>query len=344
MNKKSFLKIAFAITLFTAGGLAVAAQTQTISNSQPNNSPGLTGGLFSATGLNTAGGIAGVVGGFALGGAGGSSAGLDAKRYALTGSNTGAAGAPATAPWNVWFATSYNKVGYGFAPLAANGHVNVFVGGVDYTFDNNMIAGVALSYDNTSVGLNSGSMTGTGYTVSPYLGVPITRTLAFDATIGFGRTTIDTSSLGVTGSSKDDRTVGAVGLTYRESYNEWTFTGRGSILSVHDKLGAYTLSNGGLVGDGTVNITQARLMAQAGYSMGNFTPFAGITLVYDISAPDQQPIGGVAAANDRSAYVPSVGIRFKADNNVYGAVQYSTEQGRSEVKNNQLLFNIGIRF
>jgi hypothetical protein len=302
----------------------------------------MTYGLISTTGLNTASGISGVVGGFATGNSG--IAGLDAKRYALTGS-TGAAGAPAVTPWNVWFATSYSQIGYGYAPLSADGHVNVFVGGVDYTFDNNVIAGVAVAYDNTSVGLNArGTMTGDGWTVSPYVGIPLTRNFAIDATLGFGRTNIDTNTLGVFGSNNDDRTVGAIGLTYRDTFNDWTFTGRGSLLSVHDKLGAYTLSNGTFVPDGTVNVTQFRLMGQAAYSMGNFTPYAGIALVYDISAPDQAPINGFAAANDRSAYVPTVGVRFKADNNLYGSFQYSTEQGRSEVRNNQFLFNIGIRF
>ena len=148
----------------------------------------------------------------------------------------------------------------------------------------------------------------------------------------------------MTGSNNDDRTVGAIGLTYRETMDAWTFTGRGSLLSVHDKLGSYTLSNGTFVGDGTVNVTQFRLMGQAGYTFGNVTPYAGVALVYDISAPDQQPINGIAAANDRSAWVPTIGLRFKADGNVYGDIRYSTEQGRSEVKNNQFLFNIGIRF
>ena len=180
MNKNSFLKTTFAIVLFGLCGLAAAAQTQTISNSQPNNSPGLTYGLFSTTGLNTAGGVAGVVGNFALGGGGGvAGLGLDAKRYALTGGGTGAAGAPAASPWNVWFAGARNNIGYGYAPLSAEGHVNVFVGGVDYTFDNNVIAGVALSYDDTSVGLNAGgSLTGNwldGFAVRWYPAYPESR-------------------------------------------------------------------------------------------------------------------------------------------------------------------------
>jgi hypothetical protein len=181
-------------------------------------------------------------------------------------------------------------------------------------------------------------------TISPYIGIPINRNLAFDATIGYGRTDLDTTTGGVFGSNRADRTVGAMGLTYRETYDAWTFTGRGALLSVHDKLGAYTLTNGTFVGDGTVNVTQARLYGQAAYTLGSVTPYMAVAYVYDLNAPDQQVVNGLAAANDRSGWVPTVGVRFKADGNVYGGLQYSSEQGRSEVKNNQFLFHIGVRF
>ena len=354
MNKKFFLKSVVATSLLGLSGIAAAVCTTCTNNSnpvyanQPNSNPGAFSQTFSQTGLRTGGGISGLAGSFASGAGGsGPRAGAESfevKRYALT-SEKGVAGAAASSQWNVWVATAYNKVAYGFAPLSSQGHVSTFVGGVDYTFDNNIVGGVAISYDNTSIGVNSGgNVTGTGYTVAPYIGIPITSNLAFDATIGYGRTNIDTNLQAVVGSTSDDRTVGALGLTYRENYDDWSFTGRASVLSVHDKLGSYTLSNGTFLAAGTVNVTQARVTGSAAYNMGQFSPYVGLSLVYDISAPDQAPVNGVAAANDRSAYVPTVGIRFKTDSAVYGNVQYSTEQGRSEVKNNQLLFNIGIRF
>jgi hypothetical protein len=133
-------------------------------------------------------------------------------------------------------------------------------------------------------------------------------------------------------------------LTYRAAIDAWTLSARGAFLTVRDKLGAYTLSNGTFVPDGTVNISQIRISGQAAYTSGPITPFVSLTYINDIRRPDQAPIGGVAAANDRDAVTPAIGVRFKTDNAVYGSLQYSTERARTEVKNNQFLFNLGIRF
>lgn len=344
MNIKNFLISVSSLALGAICGIAAAqSQSSSTSNSQPSNSPGLASGLLSVTGLSTAGSIGGAVGGLALGG--GQTAGLNMKRYALTGT-TGAAAAPGGTQWNVWGAVSRSNIAYNFAPLQSSGNVNVFLTGVDYTFDNKAIFGVALALDRTDVALNfsGGKLNGTGTTISPYLGIPINRNMAFDATIGLGRTDIDTAVGAVSGSTRSDRSVGSLGLTYREVIDAWSLTARGALLTVHDKLGAYTLSNGTFVPDGTVNLTQVRLMGQAAYTFGSITPYASLTYINDLRRPDQAAVGGIAAANDRDAWTPAIGIRFRSDNAVYGSFQYSSERARSEVKNNQYMLNLGIRF
>jgi hypothetical protein len=345
MNTRNFLSTISAIVLVSFCGVAAAqsSSSSSISESQPSNSPGLATGLISVTGLNNAGLIGGAVGSFALGG--GSLAGLDVKRFALSG-NTGAAAAPGDKLWNVWGAFSRSNIAYEFAPLQSSGSVNVYLAGIDYTFDNNVVFGVAAAADRTDVDLNfsGGKLDGSGVTVAPYLGILINKNLAFDATLGYGRTDIDTVVGAVTGSTRSDRTVGSLGLTYREIIGAWSLSGRGAFLTVHDKLGAYTLSNGTFVPDGTVNLSQLRFTGQAAYTSGPVTPYVSLTYINDIRRPDQAPVGGVAAANDRDAWTPAIGVRFRADNSVYGSFQYSTERGRSEVKNNQFLFNLGIRF
>ena len=316
-------------------------------NSQPSNSPGLATGLISVTGLSNADKVSGAVGNFALGG-GGQAAGLDIKRFGLASGKPGAAAAPGDKQWNVWGAFSRSNIAYEFAPLQSSGHVNVFLAGVDYTMGKT-IFGVAVARDDTDVNLNfsGGRLDGKGWTVSPYLGVAINKNLAFDATLGFGRTDVDTISTiptVVSGSTRSDRTVGSLGLTYREVIGAWTLSARGAFLAVRDKLGAYTLSNGTFVPDGTVNVSQFRLTGQVAYTTGPVTPYVALSYINDVRRPDQAPVGGIAAANDRDAWTPAIGIRFRADNSVYGGIQYSTERGRSEVKNNQLLVNLGIRF
>ena len=326
-------------------GIAAAdsSSTASISNSQPTNVPGLAAGLISMPALNTQDIISGTVGSIAGGGvlAGG------VRRFALPGQgNTGAAGAAGGNLWNAWVAYSRSNIGYEFAPLSSSGKVDVYVGGVDYTLANNTVFGVAFAHDRTDVDLNfsGGKLTGRGNTISPYFGIALDRQWALDATIGFGRADVDTAVGGVTGSTNVDRTVGSLGLTFRSAVDKWQLTGRGAYLAVRDKLGAYTLTNGIFVPDGTVNVSQLRLSGQIAYDAGNIVPYFGLTYINDLRRPDQAPIGGVSAANDDDAWTPTIGLRFKTDGSVYGSIQYSTERNRSEVKNNQFLFNIGVRF
>ncbi len=355
MQLKNVLNTLSALVLSLSCSLVVAAQacpTCPDDLSQPGNNKGAQTVLLTGPAANNANTLSSMIGGFVSGGGGSQNAGLDVKRYSLSGS-TGAAAAPGGKAWNVWGAYSYSDIAYQFSPLRSSGDVKVGLAGIDYTFDNNVILGVAAGYDRTDVDLNfsSGKLTGNGYTVAPYIGMLINKNFAIDATIGFGRTNVDTlatipPSLGggiVTGSTHSDRNLGSLGLTYREVFGAWTLTGRAGLLTVHDKLGAYTLSNGTFVPDGTVNLTQARLTAMAAYTVGSVTPYASISYINDLSRPDQAPIGGVAAANDRDAWTPAVGVRFRFDNSLYGSVQYSSEQ-RSEVRNNQFLINLGIRF
>jgi hypothetical protein len=75
------------------------------------------------------------------------------------------------------------------------------------------------------------------------------------------------------------------------------------------------------------------------------TPYVGLTYIYDINRPTAQPVAGQPApTNDRDAWTPSVGLRFNSAGALYGGIQYSSEQSRSQVKNNQLLMNLGVRF
>jgi hypothetical protein len=68
-------------------------------------------------------------------------------------------------------------------------------------------------------------------------------------------------------------------------------------------------------------------------------PFAGLNYIYDVSAPSQ-----AGAANDRDAFQAVLGVKFSVPNGFYGGLQYSSELNRSQIKNNQLMLNVGARF
>jgi hypothetical protein len=342
-NLRSAIRAIVLVASFGFGGVAAACCAPP--PPPPSPSEGLTNVITNGTDLSLLNIVGNAGGSFASGGnfwAG------DVKRFALPGQGyTGAAAAPGGKAWNAWFAYSHSNVGYSFAPLTSSGTVKLYIGGVDYTFDNSVVFGVAVAADRTDVDLNfvGGKLDGSGTTVAPYIGIPLNKQWALDATLGYGRTNVDSLlGPGAAGSTHTNRSIGSLGLSFRESIDKWQLTGRGAYLQAHDKLGAYTLTNGTFVPDGTVNVSQFRLYGQVAYDAGTLAPYVGLSYIYDVHHPDQLPVGGLAAANDRDAWTPAIGVRFKTDGSVYGSIQYSTERGRSEVKNNQFLVNIGVRF
>lgn len=331
-----------------AGAMLAIVSSGASATTDPTETKNSTQTLTSVIAPLAAGQTANIIGGAVSAGTGGGTntgglGGPPVARFGLTG-QAAAGGAP---KWNGWLAFSQSKVGY--TPLSASGTVDVTVAGVDYALSNTVLVGIAVAGDRSRVNtnFNGGSLNGNGYTISPYIGVSLSREFSLDATVGFGRTKNDINAgLAGTGTFTDRRTMGSIGLTYRRaSTGPWLISGRGALLTVSDKLGAYTLSGGGLVPDGTVNITQMRLSGQLGYRAGAVTPYVGLTYIYDINRPTNQPIAGQPApVNDRDAWTPSVGLRFNSGGALYGGIQYSSEQSRSQVKNNQVLLNLGIRF
>lgn len=335
------------MVLACAGGTAAAATSSNTPSSgvvqgQATDASKLAAQAGSGNvGILIGGGVAAIASGGQQG-----IVGTGLRRFALPGQGqTGLAGAGQQA-WNAWVAYSRSDVAFNFAPRQSSGNIEVGLVGVDYTLANRVIVGVAVAGDRSKIGLNfnGGNLSGSGWTIAPYIGVPLNRNWALDATIGLGRTSTDINSGGGTATYRSERTIGSVGATYRTSMGNWQLSGRGALLFANDRLGAYTLSNGTFIPDGTVNVTQLRLGGQAGYNFGGVVPYVGLTYVHDINRPDQQPVAGQSAANDRDAWTPTIGIRFSSGGSLYGGIQYSSEQSRSEVKNNQWLFNLGLRF
>lgn len=316
--------------------------------------PGITNNTVSGTvvdlGSSIGSAISGAFGGSGFGGGttNTTSAG-GIQRAALPSGETGVAAAAGKPRWNVWGALARASVGYSFQPLQSGGTVNVALGGLDYTFGDNLIIGVAVSDERTRVStpFNGGSLSANGNTIAPYLGWRITPNWQMDATVGFGSTSlnsVDNSAGSVTGSNKDKRTMASVGLAYNQITGKWLLTGRGGLSSSADKFSSYTLSNNTFVAGSTSRTLQLRASGQAMYNAGAVLPFVGLTYINDLQRPNQAPVGGQSAANDRDGWQVRLGLNIPTKGALYGSVAISTEVGRSQVKNNQIMANLGFRF
>ena len=321
--------------------------------------PGVTGNTVSGTTTDIGGTIGSVLGsslgGGGFGGTGPSGTNTTSmepgmNRFALGSGETGAAAAAGGTKWNAWLAYSRSNVGYSFQPLQSGGNVDVVLGGIDYTFGSNLIAGIALSDERTRVttSFNGGSIRASGNTVAPYLGWRINNNWMLDATLGLGTTNLsftdNSGAASVTGANKDKRSIASLGLAYNHTMGRWLLTAKGSLLSIEDRFSAFTQSNNTAVNGSTTRTAQARIGGQAMFNAGSFVPYLGVTYINDIQRPNQAPVGGQTAANDRDGWQLRGGINFRSSGALYGGVQVSSEVGRSQVKNEQILFNAGIRF
>ena len=263
---------------------------------------------------------------------------------------TGSAAAGGGNRWNLWAAASYNRVGSSFQPLQTSGNIGTLSAGLDYRVNDNFLVGAALTGDRSRINLNyvagGGNLSGDGLTLAPYLAYVFNRSWALDASVGYGRSDYDISGGGSTGSFRGTRTIGNVGLNYSQQIvgSRWQVSGRGALMSISSRTGSFTASNG-VFSDGTSgDLTQLRLGGQMAYAAGQVTPYFGLTYVYDVRRPGSVTVGGQTSSGDRDSWVPAIGLRFSSGGAMYGGLQLSSERGRSEVKNDQLLFNLGVRF
>jgi len=294
-------------------------------------------------------------GGFGGGGNGGSNgfnntSQLGSSRFALSSGDTGKAAAGMGSRWNAWLSLSQSNVAYQFQPLQSSGRINLTLVGVDYTFANNATVGVAAGWDQTRVNttFNGGNLGTNGNMVAPYLSWRFTPAWSLDASVGFGRSNTsqtDNSVVGgITGNYSDQRMLGSVSLAYSKLIGKWQLTGRGSYLASQDKLSQFTLSNGNSIAAATNRNSQLRFGGQAMYNGGVFLPYAGLYYFNDVQRTTQGAVGGVTPANDRDGFQVQLGIQFAPKGQVYGGLMVATDVGRSQVKNDLFLGNVGIRF
>ncbi len=282
--------------------------------------------------------------------ASGSVSGAQRASLLLNG-ETGQAAAAGSTRWNAWGALGQNQIGYSFTPLRSSGKVNLVMGGVDYTFGNNIILGVAYTDDRTRVDtqFNNGTLGGNGYSIAPYIAVPFARNWVFDASMGWGRNRISqvdntTPGIVLTGNTTDVRFFSSLALSYAAQVGKLQWTGKGMYLFSEDKLSQFTQSNNVLVPSSTTRVAQMRLGGQLSYDAGGIVPYAGLTYIYDTQAPTQPVFGGVNPANDRDAWQVALGVNFYSRGPLSGSVQYSQDTNRKEIKNNLLMANIAYRF
>ena len=256
---------------------------------------------------------------------------------------TGRAAAGFDDKLNVWGALGSTAMAFKYAPAQSAGGSTLGLVGADYLFSPNMLAGAVLSVDENRIGYNPtgviGRADGRGYMLSPYMAWQINRNWLLDASFGIGSADMNMRNNAAIGNTKDKRTNASVSASYVTRMGNFDLTGKASLINANNKTGSFVDSAAVLNSEVVVRTTQLRLGGQASYGQGTLVPYAGVYYMVDT---DRQLIPG--AANDRDAFQVVLGLNIFSKGAVSGGVMFATETGRSQIKNDQLIANVAVRF
>jgi hypothetical protein len=271
----------------------------------------------------------------------------------LTGLSTGRAAATPGKRWNVWGNLTSNNTEQSYMrPAPANSRIDISndalttVLGADMALSSTMAAGVSAAFDRASgdsrvAGAVQNNLLNEGYMIAPYIGLSLNKTLAFDASAGWGQGKLSQSG-GV--SAEADRWFAGANLNYSSWIGNTQISGKLSWMHGEEKYDkAKTPTIAAVTGTDAKNkIDQWRLGAQASWWMNGVMPYLGLSYLTErrsttlIGAID--PIG-------KDAWLFSIGANFLSlSSGITGGVAYEQELDRTNQDNYRLIANIGLRF
>ncbi|MBI5923920.1 MAG: autotransporter outer membrane beta-barrel domain-containing protein [Betaproteobacteria bacterium] len=274
-------------------------------------------------------------------------AAMGPQRITLGQNKSGMAAGGGAEQWNAWINASRSQISNSYNQLADtrfDGDVDNWIGGLDYGLAKDLVIGASLGYDKTSIDtfFNNGSLTNKGVMIAPYISYQINSMFSLDGIIGFadGDSDIRLAAGKVTQDFK--RNFAALNLSAVQWSDSWQFTGKLSLITAQEKLKDYVDALGVAISGKTNSMQQVRFGAQVGYWADGFMPYVGLTYSRDLSMASNS-IAGVNIPRSREAYTPVVGINVFSKN-LMGSLSYSSEQGRSNSKNDLLMASLGYRF
>ena len=212
-----------------------------------------------------------------------------------------------------------------------------------------MVAGVSVSYDdgntgamNSTVGTVKNDVNTHGYSVAPYFGMQISKTVSFDVSLGMGRSKF-TSSTRTEGEA--DRWFGSANMNYERWLGNFQFSGKASYLRATEDYDTLKVAGAPIRGPGAkYTLGQARATAQAGYWISGFMPYVALGYVSDLERKTTQ-FGAVTDPIGKNAWFWTLGANFiSLSNGLTAGVYYRQEQGRTSQDVKTISGNVAWRF
>ena len=254
---------------------------------------------------------------------------------------TGTAAGAVARTSNLW--ASYGNVRSAYSTPGSNygATINNYTVGYDYAWSQRLVFGLSVAYSDAGANtyFNNGRFDTRGYVAAPYLSYQFNKNWSADASAGMGRGNQTTSAFASSARGNIDRSFAAANLNGTYWFGRGQFATRFSLLTGSEKINNFTLGTV-FVPEVRNRLTQAYAMARYGYWFDGVMPYASLTLRSDI----ERTTNPVFQAPGRDAWIPKIGVDFFSKRGVSGGVSYSSEQGRSAVKNEVWSANMSFRF
>lgn len=270
------------------------------------------------------------------------------KRFALNGDGgmKGMAGGDTPSRWNGWFSIAGNDIKNDYVGAGYSGDVTNFMGGADYSFGQNWVVGVSFASERSKLATayNKGNLQADSIMLAPYLGYRIDDTWSVDASAGYatGKSKV-TWAFGTASRSTNidlNRNFAAINLNAIKWIGDWQVTGKGGIIRSQEQFDANT----NLLSDKITNtLTKLKIGGRVGYWVNNVMPYASISFDQDL----QQSAGYDKLPTElqgKNGYSVTLGVDLFSMKNVTGGIAYTSEQGRSHLKNDSLMGMVAYRF
>lgn len=235
-------------------------------------------------------------------------------------------------PWTLWATPIVTQVNNRIDPITSKGSVGIVMLGLEHNQDDELIRGVILAFDQARLDTpyNSGTVKGNGYTISPYLALPLNETWMLDASAGVGKNDLKTKIGGTTASPKDDRSLISVGLTKSQSTkNRWFINTKLGYSYSRDEVGTYTDSSGASTISSTSTLSQLKAGVHAIYTADKLKPFVGVYAMFN----DLSVSGGSTTKPKEYSVTPQLqfGISPSAGP-IYASIVAQVERDRSAIR------------
>jgi hypothetical protein len=242
---------------------------------------------------------------------------------------------------NTWLSDDNNLTRF-------DGRLTLFTVGYDRQLPGGWVAGVAgvIETSDIDTNFNDGDTDTIGGSIVPYIGKSLfDGNASFDVQAGYGRLNTDTARNRSTGIATGDfdsyRLFGAANLAGYHQSGPWLLTGRVGVLATHEGTDEYTESNGNRVSDKNVTLVQVSVGGETRYSMGNWSPYVGVTYINDVN---RSGITALAAARDDDEVKLEAGTSFIVGSHTSADLAVTHSLGRSEFDETTVLGSLRYTF